>query len=204
MKKTVLIVSLFLLAGMSFGQTVLFEEPFDAKLKDGWMWINESPDNWKIVDGGLEIRMEPFDGPKAKNILVRDVPDRSQGTLIFEVKLTSKQTPKKQYQQAGLFWMRNENFALKFVKELIDGQLYVFPGKIPMEAVSVHLKWTVKGDEVVSEFKPEGEEKYQQAFVGKIPPLEEKEKDQISLQCWHGLEDEPHWVRFESFKILRE
>lgn len=194
---------LFLTVHNVYAQTVVFEENFEEKLKDGWSWIREVPGKWKIHEKGLEIQMLPQADKEAKNILIRDVPDRNEGTLIFETKLSNKQTPKVQFQQAGLFLMQGDNLVFKFVKEMIDGEIFVFPGKIPLKTNVVHLRLIVNGENVTAEFKPEGEEKYRCAFEGKIPPIN-KEKERISLQCWHGPENEEHWVRFENFRIMKK
>ena len=52
----------------------LFEDPFDDKLKDGWSWVREDPQGWKVADGALQIRVQPGNmwGPanNARNVLV--------------------------------------------------------------------------------------------------------------------------------------
>jgi hypothetical protein len=53
---------------------VLFEDTFDEKLGDGWMWLRENTDAWRIKDGALEIRVEPGKANTVKNALLRKVP----------------------------------------------------------------------------------------------------------------------------------
>ncbi|NQU23696.1 MAG: hypothetical protein HQ567_20635 [Candidatus Nealsonbacteria bacterium] len=38
---------------------VVFEDTFDSKPADGWIWLRENSDAWRIKDDALEIRVEP-------------------------------------------------------------------------------------------------------------------------------------------------
>ena len=35
-------------------ETILFEDCFEGKLADGWTWLRENPDTWRLRDGALE------------------------------------------------------------------------------------------------------------------------------------------------------
>ena len=134
--------------------TPIFEESFDKELMPGWSWLRESPGKWKLVDGGLEILMEPEHGNAAKNVLWRKAPDRSAGVWAIEVTITSKSQPTNQYEQTGIYWLQNDKLVFKFVKERIDGKVYVFPGKKPLNAKTVQLRLIVEGDKVTAQYRP--------------------------------------------------
>ena len=178
-----------------------FEEPFDKELKPGWSWLRETPGKWKIVDSGLEILMEPEHGNAAKNVLWRKAPDRSAGVWAIEVTITSKSEPTNQYEQTGIYWMQDDKLVFKFVKERIDGKLYVFPGKKPMDAKTVQLRLIVEGEKVTAQYRPDAKGDFITAFEGKLP---KQGNDQVGVQCWHGPTDAEHWIRFDDFRVLKK
>jgi regulation of enolase protein 1 (concanavalin A-like superfamily) len=179
---------------------VLFEDRFDGKLADGWSWLRENPKTWRFRDGALEIRVEPGVAPTVKNALVREAPDRSKGKFAFEVTVTNLTKPIQQYEQAGLTLYHDGKPVFKLVKELIDGKLYIIPGKVAMDAKTVQLRLVVTADGFEAQFRPEGKGEFKTAAKGKLPP---PGKDQISIQCYNGPPDAEHWFRFRDFRILK-
>jgi hypothetical protein len=179
---------------------VLFEDRFDGKLADGWSWLRENSDSWRFRDGGLEIRVEPGVARNVKNALLREAPDRRQGTYAIEVTVTNHTRPIRQYEQAGITWYNNDKPVFKLVKELIDGDLYIIPGKKPMKAKSVQLRLIVTRDSWIAQYRPEGKGKFLTADSGKLPP---PGKDQVSIQCYNGPPAAVHWIRFDDFRILQ-
>ena len=181
-------------------EEVLFEENFEGELDEGWTWLRENPDAWRLSDGALEIRLETGNARTVKNALVRPAPDRSEGRYAIDVTVTMLSDPTQQYEQAGITWYTDGEPVFKFVKELIDGELCVFPPKQPMEAAKVHLRIVVDGEQVTTQYRPEAEGEFMTAGQGKLPPAGD---DQVSIQGYHGPADAEHWVRFEDFRIVR-
>jgi len=178
-----------------------FEDKFQGELKEGWSWLRENPKGHRFVDKTLEVLMEPFSGDESRNVLLRSAPDRRAGAYQFELSLETPFAFENQYQQVGLFWMQGEKTALKFVREFIDGELYVFPGKVPIKGNEIFMRLTVNGENVKAEFKTDAKDEYKPAFEGKLPTYNEGEK--IGIQCWHGLPDKEHWVKLRHFKIFK-
>ncbi len=179
---------------------VVFEDGFKEKPEAGWRWLRENAPAWRIADEGLEIRVEPGLAHNVKNVLVRKAPDRSQGTFAIEVTVTSHTAPTNQYEQAGITWYNDGKPVLKLVKELIDGGLWIIPGKVPMRAKSVQLRLTVSADKWLAQFRPDGKGKFQTAGQGRLPAAN---KDEVSIQCYNGPTDAEHWIRFDNFRILK-
>jgi len=177
----------------------VFEDRFDGKLDKDWHWLRENPGAWRLKDGALEIRVEPGVAPTVKNALVRKAPDRSQGKFAIEVTVTSTAKPTNQYEQAGITWYKDGQPVFKLVKELIDGELYIIPGKVPMAAESVELRLVVTADRWTAQFRPGGKGEFQTAATGKLPP---PGNDEVSIQCYNGPADAEHWIRFDDFRIL--
>ena len=180
--------------------TVLFEDNFEGKLDQGWSWLRENPPCWRIRDGALEIRVEPGVAGTVKNALLRPAPDRRQGRFAIDVTVTNTTRPTRQYEQAGITWYCDGKPVFKLVKELIDGKLYIIPGRKPMPAKSVQLRLIVSADKWTAQYRPDGKGEFLTAAEGKLPA---PSKDQVSIQCYNGPADAEHWIRFDDFRIRR-
>jgi len=181
---------------------VFFEDPFQKKLQDGWTWLREVPNNWRITDNALEIKMEPLSGDSVRNILFRKVPKKDAGAFDITVEVKALRPYTNQYQQAGLYWMQEDKFKLKFVLELIDGTIYVFPGKKPLQTEHVVLRLRIDGTKVVGEYQPDAKGEFLLAFEERLPERNDA-TDRIALQCWHGTADAETWIRFQTFSIKK-
>ncbi|MBM3215982.1 hypothetical protein FJZ36_13815 [Candidatus Poribacteria bacterium] len=182
------------------GETILFEDRFQGKLGDGWSWLREHEGFWRIANGGLEIRVEPGVADTVRNALLRQAPDRSTGSYAIEVTVSNHTLPTQQYEQGGITWYVDGKPVFKIVKELIDGDLWIIPGKPSMRTKSVRLRLVVTASTWTALFRPEGESEYQEAAKGELPA---PRNDQVSIQCYNGPADAEHWIRFEDFAVLR-
>lgn len=179
---------------------VLFEDRFDDKLAEGWSWLNDDTSLWRVRNGALELRHLPD-----RNGIRRDVPhvlhDRDTPFAI-EATFTSLNEPTRQWEQVGLFWYIDGVERFKFVKERIDGELYVFPGKKPMKAKKVQLRLIVRGAKVQAQYRPDAKGEWLTAFEGDFPAPGEA-SEQVGVVCFHGPADAGHWVRVDDFRIVR-
>lgn len=181
-------------------EKVLFEDRFEGQLGEGWNWLREHPGAWRIKDGALEIRVEPGRANDVRNALVRPAPDRNQGKYAIEVTVTNTVVPTQQYEQAGITWYINEQPKFKLVKELVDGELVIIPGRKAMASESVQLRLIVTADSWTAQYRPDGKGEFQTADSGK---LDSPNKDQVSIQCYNGPPDKEHWIRFDDFRIIQ-
>lgn len=182
------------------GEEIVFQDSFEKGIGPGWYWLRENPGFWRIREGALEIRLEPGVATTVKNALVRPAPDRSQGTFAIEVTVHNLAPLSNQFEQAGITWYVDGKPVFKLVKELVDGQVCIIPGKKPVSDRPVRLRLVVSADRFVAKYRPEGESEFQVAAEGSLPP---PQKDEVSIQGYHGPTDQEHWVRFEDFRILR-
>jgi hypothetical protein len=134
-----------------------------------------------------------------KNALVRQAPDRRRGKYAIDVTVTNLKKPIQQYEQAGITWYNNGKPVFKLVKELVDGELMIIPGRKPMSSKTVQLRLIVTKDSFIAKFRPDARGKFQTATTGKLPA---PDNDQVSIQCYNGPPDAEHWIRFEDFRIL--
>ena len=198
------LILLIAAAARAAGERPVFEERFEKeKLSAGWSWLRENPKHWRLRDGALEIRVEPGDANSVKNALLRDAPDRSKPGVRYavEVTVTNLSKPTKQWEQAGLTWYIDGRPAFKLVKELVDGKVEVIPGKAPAEQDTVHLRLIVAGPELTAQYRFDNKSDWKTSATAKLPPVNGKLKEQISIQCYHGPEDAEHWMRFDDFRI---
>lgn len=192
---------------------VLFKDDFKGKLADGWTWIREDPHAWRVNEQGLEIRIQPGNmwGPanNATNILVRPVPDPA--TQPIEVSVTVSNRPTGQYEQVDLVWYYDDGHMVKIGQEQVDNVLCLVMGreeknktktlaKIPIEALSLEVRFLATGDTLKGQYRPAGETAWKDAAECALPKNGEPK---ISLQVYQGPRDAGHWARFSAFRIAR-
>lgn len=179
---------------------IVFADEFDKEPHESWRWLREDPDARRIRDEALEIRALPGDANTVKNALVREAPDRRGGKrYAIEVTLTNVTPPTEQWEQLGFTWYHEGKPVFKFVKERIDGETYIFPGKVPLEEKTVQVRLVVDGRKVIGQYRTDEDDEFKTAAEAEVPPP--GGKDEISLQTYHGPADAEHWMRFDDFRI---
>jgi len=181
-------------------EAVVFEDRFDTQPAAGWRWLREDASDKRVRDGALEIRSRPGDANTVRNALVRAAPDRRQGRFAIEVTVSNLKPPTHQYEQAGITWYNDGKPVFKLVKELVDGQLMIIPGRKPMTNETVRLRLVVSGNSWAAQFRPDNNGEYQTAATGDLPA---PARDEVSVQCYHGPAEAEHWIRFDDFRILK-
>ncbi len=184
---------------MSNAQTI-FSDDFTDSLDAGWSWLREKADGWQLADDGLEIRVEPGKADTVINALLRPAPDRSAGSFAIEVTVANHTHPIEQYEQVGITWYCGDQPVFKLVKELIDGDVYIIPGKCPVKDEPIRLRLLVAASTWKAQYKPESAGEFLTAAEGELPA---PNGDQVSLQCYNGPANAEHWMRFENFSIAK-
>lgn len=182
------------------GETVVFEDRFETQPTAGWRWLREDAADWCVREGALEIHVRPGDANSVRNALVRPAPDRTAGRFAVEVTVTNLKPPTQQFEQAGITWYTDGRPVFKLVKERVDGQLMIIPGRKPMTNDTVRLRLIVAGRQWTAQFQPDGTGEFQTAAAGELPA---PARDEVSLQCYHGPTDAEHWIRFDDFRIVQ-
>ncbi len=214
MKVVWLVMSTVLVVRIS-AQETLFQDDFKGQLGQGWSWVREHREAWRVTEHGLEVHIEPGNmwGPEnsARNLLVRAAPDTS--TSEIEVSVSVENKPTNQYEQVDLVWYYDDSNMVKVGQELVDGKLSVVMGReekdktrtvaiIPLDSTSVRLRMVVKGDRIRGEFLIPHANEWQ--VVGECDtPTSAKTPAKISLQFYQGPADVEHRARVTGFRILR-
>ncbi len=180
---------------------IIHEERFNNRtLPETWTWLREKPNHWRLNNAGLEIRVEPGLADSVVNALMISAPDRTTEKYSIEVSVSNLSPPIQQYEQIGITWYTDGKPVFKLVKELIDGELYIIPGRCPIPDTTIHLCLTVGATSWEAAYKTKEEDDFIIADQGKLPSMG---RDHISLQCYNGPENEEHWVRFENFRVTQ-
>lgn len=193
-------------------QQLLFEDQFRAKLGEGWSWLREHRQAWRVTSGALEVLVEPGNmwGPQndAKNVLLRPAPALTNKQI--ELAVTVENRPAHQYEQADLVWYFDDSNMVKLGQELVDGKLSVVMGReeadktqtiaiIPLATNLVRLMLIVNGKRISGKFRPGDAGDWQTAGECEIPSVGKPPK--ISLQFYQGAPGVEHWVRVTDFTL---
>ncbi|MFT5087086.1 MAG: hypothetical protein ACI8PG_001443 [Planctomycetota bacterium] len=178
----------------------IFSDNFSSLLNTGWSWLREKSGHWRLADNGLEIRVEPGKADTVLNAFLRQAPDRSTGTFAIEVTVSNHTHPAEQYEQVGITWYCGDEPVFKLVKELIDGDVYIIPGKCPVPDQPIRLRLVVTTNSWEAQYKVGNDGEFVTAEKGELPAPDD---DQISLQCYNGPENAEHWMRFADFSIAK-
>ena len=110
---------------------------------------------------------------------MRDVPVlRPDRKIAFQVTITNLSTPIQQYEQAGITWYHDARPVFKLVKELVDGQLMIIPGRAAVASETVQLRLVVSGRDYEAQFRPDAKGEFKVVATGQLP---EGGKHQVSM-----------------------
>jgi len=194
---------------------VLFQDNFQGKLGQGWYWLREHTNYWRVSPQGLEVWIEPGNmwGPQndARNVLLRAAP--SVAGRQIEISITVQNTPTNQYEQTDLVWYFDDSNMVKLGQELVDGKLSVVMGReekdqtrtisiTPLDSTTVTLRLVVAHDRISGAFRTTGSNEWKvvgkcelpRTPTGEVPP-------KISLQFYQGSQAFEHWSRVTDFVI---
>jgi regulation of enolase protein 1 (concanavalin A-like superfamily) len=192
---------------------VLFQDDFKDRLGEGWSWIREHREAWRVSPRGLEVRVEPGNmwGPanNAKNVLVRAAPEPAKGEIEASVHIVNR--PTEQYEQVDLVWYYDDSHMVKIGLELVDGQLSIVMGReendrtrtlaiIPQSSPTVRLRFLVTRGRIRGQFRTNDSESWRTAGECDLPA---SGAAKISLKCYQGPAAIERWARLTEFRIVR-
>ena len=206
------LTSLVASVGASSSAAEIVRDDFTNRLADGWSWIRESRSDWRVMERGLEIRVQPGNmwGPanNATNVLTRPLPE--SGTNGIEISVTVENHPTEQYEQADLVWFYDESHMVKLGQELVDGKLSIVMGReekdktstmaiLPLESFRVRLRLTTKDNRIRGEYRLPGQEKWVRVGECDLPEIG---SPKASLQVYQGPKTVERWARFTEFSVV--
>jgi len=200
-------------AGETKAAPAAITDDFKGKLGDGWKWLRENKDGWKVTGAGLQVLIEPGNmwGPanNAKNVLLRPVPEAMQKNAEVSVQVAHK--PQNRWEQANLVWYYSDGAMVKLGLEIENGRTNIVMGReegdktktiaiIPYDGEAVQLRMVVKGEELTGSFrKPDAKE---WTDAGKTTtPAPAGTAPQISLQFYQGVAGSDRWATVNGFRL---
>jgi beta-xylosidase len=201
-------------AGDAPRERVLFEDQFNGKLGDGWSWLYEDKENWRVEGGKLQIRatggasfMKEHTG---KNYLLRTPPDAKAAELSVEAYVENK--PTAQYEHAGLMWFYDDDNFVVINKECFGGKASIIffvekdskpvPHKkteIPYEAEGVWMRFLVNGTHIIGEYRALPTDLWREVGHGELPV---KGPPTVGFHAGYAPKKESNrWASFSQFKI---
>lgn len=105
-------------------ERVVFEEPFRGKLQDGWSWVREDPQGWRLDNGSLSIRTSTgglwIEHNNSRNLLLRAAPSTEARPFAQEVLV--KNRPANAFEHAGLVWYADDDNYVALMKEKVGNR----------------------------------------------------------------------------------
>jgi len=204
-----------LAAATCHADEILFQDDFKGQPGEGWSWVREHREGWRVTGRGLEVRVEPGNmwgaDNNARNVLVRSAPGTAKDDI--EVSVTVENKPTEQYEQVDLVWYYDDSHMVKLGQELVDGKLSIVMGReekdrtrtiaiIPLDSFSVRLRLLVEGNRIRGQFRTPDSKDWRDAGECDLP-APAGGKAQISLQFYQGPANTEHWARFTEFRVRR-
>ena len=206
-------------AQSAYGQGVLFEDAFDTALSDQWHVSGLDPDDYRVHDGGLEVRVKPVAKGESRPMLFVNLPFTTNDTVIASVDVTVVGEGLRRGEMAGLSLTHNGGPEFTVRKTNIDGFSVFAPGEDefigqpgeegdpsqytvkywPANASFGPLKVIVRGDYAYFQVGPSSTGEYRTFFHSAIQ--EANDGLGFGLTVDGGDDDGERWVRFDNFRV---
>ena len=218
-----LILSITSLGQFATAAEVLFEDNFDDGLSPRWKVLGLKKEDYRIRDGGLEMRVQPGK-PRADSPMIQVVlPFTTSQSVVASVEITPLDQFTEPEEAAGLFLTDGEHREFAAQKKNIEGRLVFSPGYVefigeageegdPSQYAEKYwpanedfgpLRIIIRSHYAHFQVGPakKRERKYLNFFHSAIRNNEPQRGFCVSTSG--GPTDHEHWVRFDNFKVTR-
>jgi len=218
-----LLVSLLILAFSTLGvaEEVLFEDSFDNGVSPRWSMVGLSKEDYRVKDGGLEMRVQPGKATKDTPMLLVHLPFNTSDTVTASVELTLLDSFTETSESAGLFLIDEDSREFGAQKRNLNGHLVFSPSQVefvgkkgdegnpqqyalkfwPANDERGPLRIIVRSNYAYFQVGPSTEGKYQNFFHSAI--RRDEPKRGFCLSASGGPTDKDHWVRFDNFRVVK-
>jgi len=222
--RTKLLTTIALLACLSclsngYGQTVLFEDSFDDDLSDRWQVVGLDPDDYRVLNGALEVRIKPVPPDQPSPLLKVNLPFTTADTVIASVDVTVVGDPLERGELAGICLTSPNGAVFTASKTNIDGYFVLSPGEPdfigqpgeegdpgqytvkywPADEAFGPLKIVVRGHYAYFQVGPSSDGEYRTFFHSAIQEANEGLGFGLCVNGATG--DGQRWVRFDNFRV---
>ncbi|MCA8986335.1 MAG: hypothetical protein KDA78_01755 [Planctomycetaceae bacterium] len=204
-----------------FSEEVLFADSFDQGLSERWELVGLSPEDYRIREGGLEIRIRKPTAEHAIPMLKVKLPFSTRQSVIATVEVTVDGQPLQQGDSAGVCLTYQDRCLFSARKENHHGYWILSPGQVefigrPGEEGNPG-KYTVRYWPADEEFGPLRIVVRQEYAYFQVGPSKKKEFKTFfhsaitshSADLGFGLfatgnnDKVERWVRFDHFEVTR-
>ena len=214
-------LQIFAAAQMAVAQEVLFEDTFDNGLSPTWTIVGLKKDDYRVKDGGLEMRVQPGRPTEDTPMLKVLLPFETSETVSASVELTLLDSFTEPCESAGLFLIDESSREFGAEKMYLNGHLVFSPSQVeyigkdgsegdpqqyalkfwPANDACGALKIIVRDDYGFLQVGPSKDGEYLNFFHSALRPKEPKRG--FCLSASGGPTDASHWVRFDNFRVTR-
>ena len=218
---TLAAILLFAATPRGVAEEVLFEDAFDGPLSPQWSVVGLKQDDYRLKEGGLEMRVQPGRETQDTPMLLVLLPfNTSEGaTASVELKLLDRFT--EPAESAGLYLTDEDSREFSAEKKNVNGHLVFSPGDVefigqegtegdpqqytlkfwPANDDFGPLRIIIRGNYGYFQVGPSADGKYLNFFHSALRPKEPKRG--FALSASGGPADTEHWVRFDNFRVVR-
>lgn len=215
------IVGFLLCSTVCFAEDVLFEDHFDKELSSTWQAVGLKKEDYRIRDGGIELRVQPGKWTRETPMLKVLLPFATSSTVVASVDVTIVDEFTQDGEFAGLLLIADGDVVFTVKKSLTDGKLLLSPGKYefvgkpgeegtgskytvrywPALKEAGPLRIIVRQNYASFQVGPSSEGKFLNLFFSAV--------SKSKRDCGFGLvaagapADAVHWVRFDNFRVTR-
>lgn len=206
---------------LGMGEEVLFEDDFSAALSPEWRAVGLNKDDYRIRDGGLEMRVQPGRSTGDTPMLMVLLPFTTSETVTASVEVSLLDPFTEPDESAGIFLTDADSREFGGQKRYLNGHLVFSPGAVefigeegeegdpqqyalkfwPANDVDGPLRIIVRGHHGYFQVGPSHEGNYLNFFHSALRQNEPQRG--FCLSASGGPSDREHWVRFDNFRVTR-
>ena len=215
------VVACLLCSRVCLAEDVLFEDDFEDGLSSKWQVVGLKKEDYRIREGGLELRVQPGKLTRHTPMLKVVLPFTSSDTVVASVRVTIVDKFTEPEEFAGLYLTDGDGREFGARKQQINGQLSFTPPKYefigegleeggpenyarkfwPADEDAGPLRILVRSHYAHFQVGPSSEGRYLNFFHSAIRK-NVKERG-FSLVAAGGPDDSVHWVRFDNFRVSK-
>ena len=207
---------------LAVAQELLFEDTFNNDLSPKWTVVGLKQEDYRLRNGGLEMRVRPGKATKDTPMLMVLLPFDTTQDVTASVELTLIDSFTEPCESAGLFLTDEDSREFGAQKMNLHGHLVFSPGKDefigkegtegdpqqyalkfwPANDEFGPLRIIIRDDYGYFQVGPSTDGKYLNFFHSALRPKEPKRG--FCLSASGGPTDKDHWVRFDNFRVVRK
>ena len=203
------------------GETILFEDRFDNGLAAEWQIVGLQVDDYRIRDGGLEMRVAPAAHTGERPMVKVMLPFTATDIVTASVEVTILDPLTEPNEMAGMCLVDELGPEFCVKKARVDGQLMFAPPRVeflgkageepdfgkysytyrPATDEAGPLRIIVRQNYAYFQVGPGEDKKYLNFFHSAI--RRQTRLRGFGLTAAGAPEGAEHWVRFDNFRVIR-